>query len=81
MPANVVLISPWLNLRCNTESHENRKELDPILTRVTVLEYLDYFAANNWHEADPSQLSFNCFPPLFIFFGSNEILVDDSTYF
>lgn len=81
IPSGVVLISPWLNLRCNTGSHENRKELDPILTRDMLLEYANYYAGNDWNEADPSQLSFNIFPPLFILVGSNEILFDDSTYF
>lgn len=81
MPAGVVLISPWLNLRCNTESHETRKELDPILTRNMLQEYANYYAADNWDEADPSQLSFNRFPPLFLLVGSNEILFDDSVTF
>lgn len=81
MPASVVLISPWLNLKCNTESHENRKEIDPILTRDMLLEYANYYAGNDLDEADPSQLNFNSFPPLFILVGSNEVLFDDSKHF
>lgn len=81
MPASVVLISPWLNLKCNTESYESRKDIDPVLTRDMLLEYANYYAGNDWDKADPSQLNFNCFPPLFILVGSNEILFDDSKYF
>lgn len=81
MPSNVVLISPWLNLKCDTESHKSRKEIDPILTKDMLLEYANYYAGSDWDEADPSQLSFNSFPPLFILVGSNEILFDDSKYF
>jgi acetyl esterase/lipase len=81
MPASVILISPWLNLKCNTESYESRKEIDPVLTRDMLLEYANYYAGNDWDKADPNQLNFNSFPPLFILVGSNEILFDDSKFF
>jgi monoterpene epsilon-lactone hydrolase len=81
MPSSVILISPWLYLRCNTESHETRKKIDPILTKDTLMEYANYYAANHWNEADPSQLTYNVFPPLLILVGSNEILFDDSKLF
>ena len=45
------------------------------------MEYAGYYAANNWNEADPGQLTFNTFPPLLILVGSNEILFDDSKLF
>lgn len=44
-------------------------------------EYANYYAADNWNEANPGQLNFNRFPPLFILVGSNEILFDDSVTF
>ncbi len=81
MPSGVVLLSPWIYLRGNTESYETRKKLDPILTKDKLMEYAGYYAANNWDEADPSQFTFNSFPPLLILVGSNEILFDDSKLF
>jgi acetyl esterase/lipase len=81
MPSSVVLISPWLYLRCNTESYETRKIIDPILTKDKLMEYANYYVANNWNEADPGQFTFNSFPPLLILVGSNEILFDDSKLF
>jgi epsilon-lactone hydrolase len=81
MPSSVILISPWLYLRGNTESYETRKKMDPILTKDKLMEYGNYYAANNWNEADPGQFTFNGFPPLFILVGSNEILFDDSKLF
>jgi monoterpene epsilon-lactone hydrolase len=81
LPAKVVMISPWLNLKCDTQSHETRKELDQILTKEMLLEYASYYAAGNWDEADPGQLHFTNFPPLLILVGSNEILFDDSRLF
>src|SRR5450432_4186007 len=81
MPSSVILISPWVYLRGNTESYETRKKMDPILTKDKLMEYANYYAANNWDEADSGQLNYSSFPPLFILVGSNEILFDDSKLF
>jgi monoterpene epsilon-lactone hydrolase len=81
MPSSVVLISPWLYLRCNTESYETRKIIDPILTKDKLMEYANYYVADHWNEADTGQFTFNSFPPLLILVGSNEILFDDSKLF
>jgi acetyl esterase/lipase len=81
MPSSVIFISPWIYLQCNTESYETRKEADKVLTKDMLTEYAKYYAANNRNDADPGQLKFNSFPPLFILVGSNEILFDDSKNF
>jgi epsilon-lactone hydrolase len=81
MPTGVVLISPWIYLRGNTESYETRKKLDPILTKEKLMEYAGYYAADHWNEADPGEFTFNRFPPILILVGSNEILFDDSKLF
>lgn len=81
LPASVVLISPWLYLKCNTRSHKTRKELEHIITTESLMDYAKYYVGNNWQEADPSWLSFTKFPPLLIVVGSDEILFDDSRLF
>jgi acetyl esterase/lipase len=81
MPSGVILISPWVFLKGNTESYETRKKLDPILTKEKLMEYADYYVANHWNDADPGEFIFHNFPPLFILVGSNEILLDDSKLF
>ncbi len=81
MPSSVTFISPFIYLKCNTESHETRKKIDPILTKEVLSEYANYYVAGNWNEANPGELNFNSFPPLFILVGSNEILFDDSKLF
>ena len=81
MPSCVVMLSPWVYLRGNTESYETRKKLDTILTKDKLMEYAGYYVANNWNEADSGQFTFNSFPPLLILVGSNEILFDDSKLF
>jgi monoterpene epsilon-lactone hydrolase len=81
MPASVILISPWVYLRGNTESYETRKKMDPILTKDKLMEYANYYVGDHWNEADTGQFTFNSFPPLLILVGSNEILFDDSKLF
>lgn len=81
LPDRVVLISPWINLRCNTVSFEKRKTADPILTKSLLQEYAAYYAPGNIDEADPSQLQFESFPPAFLLVGSNEVLFDDTKNF
>jgi monoterpene epsilon-lactone hydrolase len=81
MPSRVILISPWVYLRGNTESYETRKKLDPILTKEKLMEYAGFYAAGHWSEADPGQFKFESFPPLLILVGTNEILNDDSKLF
>jgi epsilon-lactone hydrolase len=36
MPSCVILISHWLYLKCDTESHETRKKMEQVLTRDMV---------------------------------------------
>ncbi|HEY1056687.1 MAG TPA: alpha/beta hydrolase, partial [Emticicia sp.] len=81
LPARVMLISPWINLRCNTDSYESRKHLETILTKEGLLKNAAYYAGDNLKSADTSQLVFNSFPPVIILVGSNEILFDDSKNF
>ncbi|QEC52242.1 phosphinothricin tripeptide acetyl hydrolase [Anseongella ginsenosidimutans] len=81
LPSCVVLISPWINLYCDTGSHITRKDMDKVLTKELLLEYAGYYANGNWEEADPARLNFERFPPLFILVGSDEILFDDSRIF
>ena len=81
LPLSIVLISPWLNLRCNTNSYKTRQHLDPILTQQNLLEYAQYYIGSNGSLSDPAELLFSSFPPTFLLVGSNEVLYDDAKNF
>lgn len=81
LPSSIILISPWLNLKCNTNSYNTRQHLDPILTKENLLEYAQYYIGSNGSLADPSELLFNSFPPTFLLVGTNEVLYDDARNF
>ncbi len=78
LPSSVILLSPWINLKCNTNSYKTRQRLDPILTKQNLLEYAEYYSNET---ADPNELVFEKFPSAFILVGSNEILFDDAKNF
>jgi|SRR5690606_18357544 len=81
LPLSVILISPWINLKCNTNAYKTRQPLDPILTKQYLSEYAQYYIGNNGSLADPSELSFSNFPPTFLLAGTNEVLYDDAKNF
>lgn len=81
LPSSIILISPWLNLKCNTNSYKTRQHLDPILTKQDLLEYAQYYIGNNGSLADPNELLFSSFPPTFLLVGTNEVLYDDAKNF
>jgi len=39
------------------------------------------YSSNNIKEADPSELKFKKFPPVFLLVGTDEVLIDDSKNF
>ena len=81
LPSAILLISPWINLKCNTDSYKTRQHLDPILTKQNLLEYAQYYMGNNESLADPSELLFSSFPPTLLLVGTNEVLYDDAKNF
>ncbi|NML22084.1 alpha/beta hydrolase [Pseudoflavitalea sp. G-6-1-2] len=80
-PAGVVMISPWIDLRCINESYDERKELDPILSREELLRFAGYYAGEAGEDADPSTLNFTHFPKALIMTGTREVLYDDAGNF
>jgi epsilon-lactone hydrolase len=74
-----IMLSPWVDLRNNSDSITNNKSIDPVLTK----EGLDFFTSlyignNKLSESNPIETLFGPFPPTLILVGTNEILLDDS---
>jgi epsilon-lactone hydrolase len=82
LPACVAAISPLADLTFSGASIEERKHLDPLVTR----EMLDSTVADYLAGADPRDprcsaifADMHGFPPMLIQVGENEILYDDAT--
>jgi len=82
MPDGIILISPWLDLSCNSETYTLNKERDSILNKEELLKYANLYIGNsNLKSASPSNESFRSFPPNLVAVGKDEVLLQDSRDF
>jgi acetyl esterase/lipase len=80
-PQGIVLMSPWLNLHADSPSYTENASLDPVLKQEALKEFALAYNPDALPEASPSSATFKQFPPVLIFVGTNEILLDDSQRF
>jgi acetyl esterase/lipase len=73
------MVSPWIDLSCTNKSLTVNADLDPILTKEQLLEFVSlYVNDNKLSDANPIEAMYGGFPPTLILVGSGEILLDDS---
>jgi len=80
-PAGVVAISPWVDLTCSGPSFSARKSGDPILSRDALVSLShQYTYQSNFQNPHVSPIfgDFSLFPPLFVQYGTEEILRGDA---
>ena len=81
-PLAGVLLSPWLDLRLETESMTDRAEADPMLSsEVLATSVAAYVTEPSDPLASPVLADPSGLPPLLILVGTAEVLLDDSTTF
>jgi epsilon-lactone hydrolase len=81
IPDAMALISPWVDLKCANNSYTTRQAVDPILSKDFLYNHALMYAGEKMKEADPAELRFKKFPPVFLLVGTNEVLYDDSKNF
>ncbi|MBF4473768.1 alpha/beta hydrolase fold domain-containing protein [Flavobacterium sp. HJJ] len=81
MPSSLALISPWIDLKCDNESYTTKQSVDPILKKDFLYSHALMYAADKIKEADPSEIKFKKFLPVFLLVGTDEVLNDDSKNF
>jgi acetyl esterase/lipase len=82
MPDALILISPWIDLTCNSPSYEENKTKDVILTKADLTKFAGIYAGNaTIKTANPKNSDLSKFPAVLILTGANEILLDDSKHF
>jgi len=78
-PANLVMLSPWIDLTCQNNSLIENKDHDPVLTKQALQNYTSMYIGNaNLSDVNPIETINERFPPTLILVGSGEILLDDS---
>jgi acetyl esterase/lipase len=81
LPGRIALISPLADLTFSGASIEERKHLDPLVTREMLEStVIDYLAGSDPRDPRCSAIfaDMHGFPPMFIQVGENEILYDDA---
>ena len=81
MPAALICISPWVDLRCGARSFVTKADVDPLLTRRSLKEMaLAYLDGRNAREplASPLLADLSGLPPMLVHAGSDEVLLDDA---
>ena len=82
LPASLVLISPWVDLRGDTPSMTDNASIDPMLraswSRWCATRYLNGRDPND-PACSPLFADHRGLPPLLIHVGSDEMIFDDST--
>ncbi len=80
LPACIVLISPWIDLECKSNSHVENREKDPMLSREilekTARLYTDKPLSSPLISPINNDFSGSC--PVLIQTGEHEVLADDS---
>ncbi len=80
MPYCLVTLSPWVDLSCTAESFISRAEIDPCLDRDALLKSAQFYSGGDLLNPfiSPINGDFGGFPPVLIFAGTHEMLMDDS---
>ena len=83
-PASLVLVSPWLDLRCDSPSMTKNAKIDPMLSPDWSRQCAAAYLAGRDPEdpaCSPLYASHAGLPPVLIQTGTDEIIVDDSMRF
>lgn len=81
MPAGALLLSPWVDLACDSESMRSRAAADPSLNRAGLLAMAAHYlqsASPRAPLASALHADLSGLPPLLVQVGTAEVLLDDS---
>jgi phosphinothricin tripeptide acetyl hydrolase len=82
MPACGLLLTPWVDMRCNGQSYEVNRDRDPVATREMALMMATTYLGNTTRPDDPLASpvlsDFTGYPPLFIQAAGRDVLLDDA---
>jgi acetyl esterase/lipase len=84
LPSAAVALSPWTDLKCTGESLVTKANLDPFTPGDSWTVFSHYYVGDNdpclpW--ISPLYGDLQGLPPMLIYVGGNEVLLDDSIRF
>ncbi|WP_272995904.1 alpha/beta hydrolase [Paraglaciecola agarilytica] len=85
LPAAVVLLSPWLDMKASAESYQSRAKFDPIHQHKMILALARDYLRDNSDADDPLATPLNAdlagLPPMLIHVGDHEVGLGDATQY
>ena len=79
LPCGIVAISPWTDLTLSGRSYEKNRECDPSMTMERLQYYVSCYTEDvNNPLASPLFGDLTGFPPVLMFAGGDEIMLDDA---
>lgn len=83
LPALLVLLSPWLDLTCQSMSYAYNAGVDTILSRTALLKYTECYVRDHqlMEEANPINVPLHNFPPTLMLVGAGEVLLGENKQF
>lgn len=82
LPAGIVAISPWTDLTMSGKSYEEKREVDPSMTKERLEYFADCYVPEDISRSEslisPVYGELNDMPPSLIFSGGDEVMLDDA---
>ena len=81
LPAGAVALSPWTDLACTGDSYRTKLKAEPLAPAESWTVYSKYYVGNNDPKTpwiSPLYGDLRGMPPMLIYVGENEVLLDDS---
>lgn len=84
LPRSLVFISPLYDLLCRADSYEDRKDLDPFISRKGLLQDISAYIGNAGLAAEDVMQEYGNLeglPPVLVQVGTDEVLLNDAIAF
>jgi monoterpene epsilon-lactone hydrolase len=82
VPAGLVLISPWLDLTVSAGSYVTRQHTDELFSAASASDGVELYLQGRYPATDPLASPLfadpTSFPPVLLFAGGDEVLLDDA---
>jgi acetyl esterase/lipase len=83
-PDGLILLSPWLDMTCSSETFDTRAATDQLFSKQSATEASQmYLQGHDQRDplASPAFADVARFPPVLVFAGGDEVLLDDALQF
>jgi acetyl esterase/lipase len=85
MPRGLILLSPWLDLTVTAQAYTTRGQTDRLFSDISAREAVELYLQGHFEAshplASPMFADLRGLPPVLLFAGGDEVLLDDALHF